>query len=278
MPFETSAPSGAVAPVPFHGLRLRQCRSPLLRVEETVYPPLLEIPAHTHGAMYLGINVRGTAEQWCGRETRLSEPGSVTLHPAGELHSDRFGPEGAVGLNIELLPPLVEQLRGHGPSLAAPVHVSGGEPVWLAARFYREFRRALALSSLALEGLLLEIFAHLLRLEAGPARQPPAWLTGVREAIHDRLAEPLSLAELARVAGVHPVHLSRSFRRFTGCTVADYIRRRRVEAARRALAQPGLALAEIALASGFADQSQFSRAFRALVGASPRQYRRLLRG
>ena len=83
----------------------------------------------------------------------------------------------------------------------------------------------------------------------------------------------LRLRQIAAQVGVHPVHLSRSFRRYYGRTMTDYVSHRRLDQARARLASRDQSIVEIALDLGFADQSHFSRAFRRLEGLTPGKYR-----
>jgi AraC family transcriptional regulator len=85
------------------------------------------------------------------------------------------------------------------------------------------------------------------------------------------------VADLAAEAGVHPVYLARVFRRHHRCTIAQYVRRRRLERALHELSTSRRSLAEIAIDTGFADQAHFSRAFKAHAGLTPGQFRKLAR-
>ncbi|HEX7111160.1 MAG TPA: helix-turn-helix transcriptional regulator, partial [Mizugakiibacter sp.] len=76
------------------------------------------------------------------------------------------------------------------------------------------------------------------------------------------------------LAGVHPAHLARRFRRALGLSVGEYQRRLRIEATREALAHSPQPIAAIAAAAGFADQSHYARVFQRLTGEAPRDYRR----
>jgi AraC family transcriptional regulator len=83
----------------------------------------------------------------------------------------------------------------------------------------------------------------------------------------------LTLAAIGREVSAHPVHVAQVFRRFQGCTIGEYLRKLRVEFACRELAGGDAPLARIAAESGFADQSHFSRTFKAHTRMSPSQYR-----
>lgn len=89
--------------------------------------------------------------------------------------------------------------------------------------------------------------------------------------IHDSLAFDLDLEELATVAGVSPSHLSREFRRAVGVPQHRYQLLVRVERA-RALLRKGMAPAEVAIDSGFCDQSHMTRWFKSVLGVTPAVY------
>ena len=109
-------------------------------------------------------------------------------------------------------------------------------------------------------------------------RSNPAYarVAGVLAHIQAHYAEPLPLADLARRADMSVTQLERYIQRLVGLTPKQWIIKTRLEAATRLLAGPG-SVAAIAHACGYADQSAFCRQFRATVGVSPTQYRRVLR-
>ena len=84
------------------------------------------------------------------------------------------------------------------------------------------------------------------------------------------------LDELAREAGVHPVHLSRVFRRCVGEGIGEYVHRLRVRTACERMLAPHNSLSELSLGTGFADQSHFTRAFRKITGLTPATFRSAL--
>ncbi len=87
--------------------------------------------------------------------------------------------------------------------------------------------------------------------------------------IEDNLESELSLAEIAKVAGVSVSHLKTLFRRSTGTPVHQYILRRRVERAKLLLQDESLSIAQIAFATGFAHQSHLARHMRKILGVTP---------
>jgi transcriptional regulator GlxA family with amidase domain len=102
---------------------------------------------------------------------------------------------------------------------------------------------------------------------------PPHALRRVREFIEIHLAENISIQALATVAGLSMYHFARAFKQSAGMTPHDYLVQCRVRRAQDLLATTDLPLSEIALASGFADQSHCARRFRERVGTTPSSYR-----
>ena len=104
----------------------------------------------------------------------------------------------------------------------------------------------------------------------------PGWLRRVIACLDETFCERLDLATLAGSVGVHPSHLARTFRRFRGKTVGDYVKGLRVQRACREVLR-GTALPQIAQDAGFADQSHLTRAFKLVTGTTPAEYRRIVR-
>ena len=119
------------------------------------------------------------------------------------------------------------------------------------------------------------LFSRQLLARLTPARwddRPPQHLQRAAELMQDDSASPLSLSQLSTVAGLTPSHFVRAFSHHYGMTPHAYLLDRRIRHARTLLKQ-GQPLAEVALASGFADQAHFQRQFKRRVAATPGQYR-----
>lgn len=103
---------------------------------------------------------------------------------------------------------------------------------------------------------------------------PPAIANRVRGYIDSHLQGNISLEELARIAQLSVHHFARAFRQSVGVPPHSYIVRRRVQRAKELLRTTNFSLSEIAVASGFTDQSHFARHFRRITGISPGLARR----
>jgi AraC family transcriptional regulator len=124
-------------------------------------------------------------------------------------------------------------------------------------------------SSLAAESLALEILASVAR--SGPVREDgaPPWLSRVVEWIECEMGSPLGLSSLAKVAEVSPSRLSRAIRERFGMNLGTYVRERRLARARDLVLRSRQPLVDIAVLTGFFDQSHFSKAFKSRYGCTP---------
>lgn len=86
--------------------------------------------------------------------------------------------------------------------------------------------------------------------------------------------EPLTISEMAGLAGLHPKYAFRLFKRSLGMTALEYLHRLRISHAQRLLATTDRRVVEIAFESGFNSSSQFYEAFRQICGDSPDGFRR----
>jgi AraC family transcriptional regulator len=87
----------------------------------------------------------------------------------------------------------------------------------------------------------------------------------------------LTISSIAESVGVHPGYLAAEFRRIYQTTIGEYMRKLRVDFACREIARTGVPLVQIALESGFSNQSQFCTTFKRVTGMTPAAYRAILR-
>lgn|GEM_PF-2546268 len=93
--------------------------------------------------------------------------------------------------------------------------------------------------------------------------------------IAEHYQSPLTVEELARIAGLSTGYYSRQFKRLTGFSPKDYIIRLRVTKAKELLEHSGLALTDISNLVGYEDEFYFSRVFKRITGMTPSSYAKL---
>ena len=234
------------------------------------------LPPHGHEASYFCVLLDGGYVEQAGPTVLAYRPFSTAFHPEGLFHVDRIGASGARFFMVDVPRQWSARWDGHFDAAlnAAPGFLSHDASL-LLARLYGWSRRELVSAEL-LDSALCELLGDAAGTRATRETRRPGWMNRCVEMLHARIDAPVSIAEVARALDLHPVYMTREFRRCFGRTVGEYSRRMRVRAACRLLADRGRPLAEIAAATGFADQSHFTRLFTAIIGCGPGQYRKLL--
>ena len=106
---------------------------------------------------------------------------------------------------------------------------------------------------------------------------PPMALRRVQEYIDQHLDDNIALETLAATAGLSLHHFARAFKASAGIPPHGYVLQQRLKKARDLLISTDSSLADIALVTGFSDQSHLARQFRQSFGISPSNFRRLHR-
>jgi AraC-like DNA-binding protein len=197
------------------------------------------------------------------------------FHPPSLTHSDEVGSSGSRMFCIELRDFFLEQIR---PLLTAPEFVPdlcASEVTWLGLRLFRTFTDG-TISLLQTEELCSDMLERVSGTAMNDESGSPVWLKRALELLHEAYREPLTLEDISQQVQIHPIHLSRVFRRRHGCTMAEYQNRLRIQYVCRALQEAWADLAELATDAGFADQSHMGRVFKACTGQTPGQFRRFI--
>src|SRR3989449_6428230 len=96
----------------------------------------------------------------------------------------------------------------------------------------------------------------------------------IKELVHAKMEDDLSLDEMAQSAGLSTAHFARMFRKSTGETPHQFVLRQRLERAKAMLRAPDARVLDVAVACGFKTQQHFAQVFRDVCGISPTGYRR----
>jgi AraC family transcriptional regulator len=224
---------------------------------------------HSHARGSVSLVLGGSLEERVGRVEMRAGIGDVVVKPPGVVHRNRFGAAGAMLMSIADIPEAL--FRGPGWR-------------WFDGRSLvrRAASAAVALRSGDPHGSVQEAMWDVLATVGAVVPAPaetgvPLWLSRLRDEVAGAAARP-SVAGLARKAGVHPVYLTRLFRKCYGRSISGFVRKLRAERAADLLAQSDLSVSAIAAQLDFADQSHLCRTFRAEIGVAPSAYRAIMRG
>jgi AraC family transcriptional regulator len=208
------------------------------------------------------------------------DPRFVIDKPFHSLHF--YLPRAALdGISDQRGQPRVDQLDcqfGTGLDDGVMRHIGGA--------LMEALRRPSEVSQLFTDHMMLAFTAHVARTYGGvqPFAEPsrgglaPWQVRRACEKLESDLSGKSSLQQIAAEFGVSVSHFARAFRISTGLPPHQWLLRQRVNAAKQLMAVRDLPLAEIAISTGFANQSHFTRVFSSVVGVSPGAWRRDARG
>jgi AraC-like DNA-binding protein len=234
-------------------------------------------PRHSHDQFGIGIIISGAQRSWCGAGRVDASAGDMVMLNPGEMHDGAPLGTGVRTWRMMYFDPdvvireLAEETEGAIEILHPVVR-----DVLLSERFGMLFACLTDLHSdpLSREERLLHFLVHVFRYHGGTRAViggPSPSVERARRRLDSAPESPISLAELATLAGVSRFQLLRGFTREIGITPHAYLVQRRVLLAQRLLAS-GQTLAQTSMQSGFADQSHMTRAFLRQLGITPGRY------
>ena len=247
----------------------------LLHASDITY----QYPPHVHEEYSIGLMLGGTEVTTCRGTSYTAFPGSLVLINADEVHSSRSikTEYRIIKVRSKTLNQIALELAGHHRE--------------------RPYFPKLVINDVSIFGLLLDLHLKLEHNDSAleqesefistigllltrhtkdhfglqsPAKEPH-YVRLTRDYLRTHYAENVSLAQLTSITSLSPFHLLRVFRDQVGCPPHEYQTQLRIAHARK-LMRKGSSLAEVALETGFFDQSHFSRNFKRIVGVTPGQY------
>lgn len=218
--------------------------------------------------------------------------GDIFLKPGGsitrELHWSTLSPEPMQTLHIHLsqhlLTSMTEALTDRdtsGLSLVRQAGFQDGLVTQIGLSLLAELTCLSAGSKLYAQSAAQMLAVHLLRHYASEKidiKTPQGRLSGqqvnlIAEFVWANIDQALSLDELAQQVGFSPYHFARVFRESTGHSPHQFVLRQRIEYAKRLVKKRDIPLTQVALDSGFANQSHLTQMFKRFLGITPKSYR-----
>lgn len=229
-------------------------------------------PVHAHPEVHVALIERGRYDFRLDGRRHVAEAGDLLLFAPDRAHDGGAADAAGYAYRQVLIPPAVwdrvaTEEAGRPDLPRSPV--LPGEPA--GRLLHGLFTADAAADPMLLDAALARLIAGLGAGDRGGVPPYPATPGMVRRAVETmraRFAEPLTLADLAAAAGTSRFALSRAFRRVYGVGLHEWLMDLRLRHARRCLAV-GMAAADAAAASGFADQSHLIRRFKRAYGVTP---------
>ncbi len=268
-----AGPRTAFSQGQFYGAPTVERRLPYVRVAHlSATTSADEVDEHSHDDAHFVLATHGRylTTAW-GPET---EGPVLVYNPPGVVHRDRFVKTGGYFLAVSFEASVWRDLSQVSSRAAIDaLRLTGRIARGAALRLTRTLLSRDA-DTVTLESLGLELAGQAM----APIRDgdhPPPWLVTAETFLADSFDQPIAVADLAKAAGVHPVHLARGYRRWLGAAPGERLRARRLERAADLLMRGRESIGEIAQAAGFCDQSHLNRQFRLAYGVTPGEFARL---
>jgi AraC family transcriptional regulator len=258
-----------------------------ITVEYHRLPPLT-IPEHKIKGHRLAVNIGAPVryEWWADGKWQktLLRPGEFCLQTNGDTNFPRWWDDFEF-LAIAIDPAFISQSFQNSNLTALEFRDERGASDSAIAALTQRFRAELlegsycgklygeSLGTTFVRHLLESYSTHPTKLEL-PKGQLSSWqMKQTIEYVHDNLDTALDLTDLAQQANLSAFHFSRLFKRSLGLTPHQYVLRNRVERAKKLLSlTESIALADVGLQAGFYDQAHFSKAFKRVVGLTPKKF------
>jgi len=240
-----------------------------------------DCPRHWHEEYQLVVHTGGYGALQYRGASWANPPGSLNLVEPGEVHSNTAGaPRGCDFLKLDFDPSLFAAMArevSRADALPAFAQPTIFEPV--TVRQYIRLHRTLANGADRIEqqSEFLAFLATLLqrhtrqRVALRQAGREVRAVRQVRDFLTDNYREKINLAQLSELTGLSPFHLTRVFAREIGMPPHAFLNQVRVSRA-KAMLRNGVPISRVAMETGFADQSHFTRTFRRLVRVPPGVY------
>lgn len=230
---------------------------------------------HYHENAYFTFLLEGMVLDGNRKDVHENTAGDVMFQNCQDPHYNIGSKLFTRGFHVEIDPSWFTQFDIPANFLEGSVNIKDPVIKLLMYNIFRETKLFDGESQLGIDNLLVQLIGALRAKDPLVGRQAPAWVSKVKEALHAS-PENWSLTDLAKLANVHPVHLSRQFPKYFKTSIGEYVRMIRIQKALTLLPNRNMTLTEISNECGFADQSHFIRCFRFYQRLSPLQYRRFL--
>lgn len=257
-----------------------------LKIEAHQFKGIMQkFPNHFHEYYVIGFVESGKRSLTCKNREYIIEAGDLLLFNPSDNHAcqqidDKPLDWRSINITIDVMRETVRQITGKNslPKFTtAAVHRSEAvlslrELHCLIMEQEKGFKK---------EEIFFFLIEQLITEYTEPVREN---LAEVSEEIHkacaymeSHFAESITLDDLSKLSSVNKYTMLRNFTRQRGVTPYQYLETIRVGEAKKLL-EKGIDLLDVAMRTGFADQSHFTKFFKMLIGLTPKQYRDIFKG
>ncbi|WP_430968087.1 helix-turn-helix transcriptional regulator [Spongiimicrobium sp. 2-473A-2-J] len=216
---------------------------------------------HYHENIHLSAILTGGNRESRKKEDIQVRPGKIMAYREGEIHRNRNTVFPSKNLNIELGTAFFDD------EIQFSNLCPGSDAYLSLLKVFHEVSMKDTYSHESIRQILDSLFYE------DDASGTPDWISSIKILLNDRWQEFISLDELSQELDLHPVSISKYFAKHAKCTLADYMRKIKIERAVHMIFDSRTPLTQIAHHCGFSDQSHMNRLFKYYVGFTPKSLR-----
>lgn len=240
-------------------------------ITNTSYSNPLNNPQwHYHENLHICFVFQGGKAETKTLKQYTEREGNLFFYHAEEQH--RWTPSQPVSksANIEIGPNFLETygLTQEEVRKSIDTHISAKS---LILKMQKEMLENSRPDNTSIHILLLELLSFSKKYQGD---KKPAWTGKLKELLHENWNQELSLPEIANLLNVHPVTISKYFRKYFFCTYSEYRSRLKIDQSIDLIKNSSFSLSEIAFHCQFSDQSHFIRNFKKRTGFLPKDFRK----
>lgn len=224
---------------------------------------------HFHEHPYFMLVLQGSVLDVNRKSQQACKPGTLLFLNWQESHMNELNSDVARGFHVEVHRNWMKKIEVSNEIEEGCLRIKNPLAYLHLSRIYFEFHKNDPLSPLGISTELIELL-HILNTPNQDIGIP-AWFSRLIDLLHDT-NDSVNLQFLSNHLGIHPVHISRTFTRIMKISMSEYIRRIRLKNAIALLQSQRGSLSQIALQSGFYDQSHFNKVFKSYLGQTPGDY------
>lgn len=253
---------------------------------------------HTHEFVEFAFFLSGSCEHYTGDETFHETAGDLAIINYNQFHCYKI-PDGPFELmNLfwnpekypapELPEPFSSRLNelipvhpklGHRLNRIVRIRLDDPEETFrLLNRLFKEQMKGDAASEPAIDALFRLFLIDICRSASiAPESHEEVFnprMEKIRSHLEKHYTTAIRLEELSQLSGLKETNLCSQFKKYTGLSIGDYLKQRRLSAAMLQLRTTGNKILTICHDCGFSDISYFNRTFRTAIGETPSEYRK----
>ncbi len=226
---------------------------------------------HYHENPHISFIIKGGDSESRRSISYERKVGNIFFYHAGEKHRTVSGQKTSKNFNIEFGKNFLNRFEFSEAQIDKAVN-ENLDVKFLLLKIQQELLFNEKANSTAINTLLLKLVSQSTSIYNGST---PNWVLTLYELLNDRWNEQITLNELASATHVHPITISKHFRRYFTCTLGEYLRKLKIDRSISLINNAELTLTDIAFRCGFSDQSHFTRTFKQITGFLPKDFRNI---